>query len=126
NGFQELFHDGMPALQRGLCEIGTLEGAIIACQLHLMRLHPDSLIARKCGKELADEASQRAAAVLAAGWPHSDAGRVALAEFDHWLRADGHRRNPGTTADLVAACLFVALREGIITLPPQVPWSAPR
>ena len=67
-----------------------------------------------------------AAAVLAAGWPHTDAGRVAIAEFDHWLRADGHRRNPGTTADLVAACLFVALREGIITLPPQVPWSAPR
>jgi triphosphoribosyl-dephospho-CoA synthetase len=28
------------------------------------------------------------------------------------LRADGHRRNPGATADLIAAALFVALREG--------------
>ena len=31
--------------------------------------------------------------------------------FDRWLRADGHRRNPGTTADLVAATLFAAQRD---------------
>ncbi|MFN5467079.1 MAG: hypothetical protein ACK5AM_03065 [Pirellulaceae bacterium] len=29
--------------------------------------------------------------------------------FDQWLRADGNRRNPGTTADLIAAALMVAL-----------------
>ena len=28
------------------------------------------------------------------------------------LRAVGHERDPGTTADLVAASLFVALRDG--------------
>jgi hypothetical protein len=32
-------------------------------------------------------------------------------------------RNPGTTADLVAACLFVALRSGILTVPPTLPWT---
>ncbi|HYV38230.1 MAG TPA: triphosphoribosyl-dephospho-CoA synthase [Gemmataceae bacterium] len=124
NGFREVFDEGVPALQQGLKEIVTLEDAIIHCHLQLMARHPDSLIARKCGKELAEEASQRAAAVVAAGWPHTTAGRTAIVDFDKWLRADGHRRNPGTTADLVAACLFVALREGIITLPPKVPWSA--
>jgi triphosphoribosyl-dephospho-CoA synthase len=36
----------------------------------------------------------------------------ALTELDFWLRSDGHRRNPGTTADLIAAGLFVGLREG--------------
>ena len=41
----------------------------------------------------------------------------ALANFDFWLRSDGHRRNPGTTADLVAAGLFVLLREGIMNGP---------
>ena len=35
-----------------------------------------------------------------------------------------HRRNPGTTADLVTACLFVLLREGSIELPLRIPWSA--
>ncbi len=125
NGFQEVLLDGAPALRRGLGEMGTLEGAIIACHLHLMRLYPDSLIARKCGRDVAEEASRRAEAVWDAGWPHTPAGHDALAGLDAWLRADGHRRNPGTTADLVAASLFVALREGIITLPPQVPWAAP-
>ena len=37
-----------------------------------------------------------------------------LQELDEWLRADGHRRNPGTTADLVAASLFAAFREGVL------------
>jgi triphosphoribosyl-dephospho-CoA synthase len=125
NGFQEVFDAGVPALQRGVEEHGSLEGAIIACHLHLMAHFPDSLIARKCGNLVAEEAQRRAAVVLAAGWPHTPTGHDALAGLDAWLRADGHRRNPGTTADLVAASLFVALREGIITLPPQVPWAAP-
>jgi triphosphoribosyl-dephospho-CoA synthase len=123
NGFQEVLQDGVPALHRGLAATGNLEGAIIACQLHLLHLYPDSLIVRKCGEALAEEASRRAAAVINAGWPQSEAGQAAIGELDKWLRADGHRRNPGTTADLVAASLFVALREGIITLPPQYPWS---
>ena len=38
----------------------------------------------------------------------------ALADFDFWLRSDGHRRNPGTTADLIAAALFAGLRDGWI------------
>jgi triphosphoribosyl-dephospho-CoA synthase len=44
------------------------------------------------------------------------------AEFDAWLRADGHARNPGATADLVAAALYVALREGTIELPLFSAW----
>ena len=42
---------------------------------------------------------------------------MALADLDFWLRSDGHRRNPGTTADLIAAGLFAALREHQIALP---------
>ena len=33
----------------------------------------------------------------------------AVGELDFWLRSDGHRRNPGTTADWMAASLFVAM-----------------
>jgi triphosphoribosyl-dephospho-CoA synthase len=122
NGFQEVLQHGVPALERGLSTIGTLEGAIIGCHMCLLALYPDSLIARKCGKDVAVEASRRAEAVLNAGWPHTQQGINSLAEFDAWLRADGHRRNPATTADLVAASLFVALHEDIITLPLQFPW----
>ncbi len=125
NGFSDVFDHGVPALRDSLARCLCLEAAIIACHLHLMARYPDSLIARKCGLAVAEEASARAQDVLDAGWPNTAAGAAALADLDGWLRADGHRRNPGTTADLVAACLFVALRTGIITLPLSVPWAAP-
>jgi triphosphoribosyl-dephospho-CoA synthase len=124
NGFQEVFEEGVPALRRGLEETASLEGAIIACHLHWMASHPDSLIARKRGVTEAQESSRRARQVLVSGWPRSPAGWTALAELDAWLRGEGHARNPGTSADLVTACLFVALRQGTITLPPQYPWPA--
>ena len=79
--------------------------------LLLLTTTPDSLILRKCGLATAQEASARAAAVLKSGEHDSDEYKHAFAEFDAWLRADGHRRNPGTTADLIAAGLFVLLRE---------------
>jgi triphosphoribosyl-dephospho-CoA synthase len=116
DGFREVLHDGLPALCRGLEQTTSLEEAIIFCHLHLLAAHPDSLIVRKCGRAVADEASRRARQVLAERWPHTAGGRRALTELDGWLRADGHRRNPGTTADLVTACLFVALRTAIIHL----------
>jgi triphosphoribosyl-dephospho-CoA synthase len=114
---------GVPVLRRGLEAIGTLEAAIIFCHLHLMAAYPDSLVARKRGLEEAIEASRRAHAVLAAGWPNSAVGERERARLDDWLRAEGHSRNPGTTADLVTASLFVLLREGSMKLPSPFPWS---
>ena len=40
-----------------------------------------------------------------------------VSSLDFWLRSDGHRRNPGTTADLIAAGLFVGLYNGDIHFP---------
>jgi len=88
----------------------AVEQAIVQLQLWLMADAPDSLIARKCGLEVARESSLRAARVLDLGWPTTPLGQQKFIEFDHWLRSDGHRRNPGTTADLIAAILFVALQ----------------
>jgi len=105
NDFQDVFEIGVPALT----SIAPLEDAIIHCHLRLLAANPDSHIARRCGEAETVEASRRAADVLA--------GRLNADEFDAWLREDGHRRNPGTTADLVTASLFAALREGIIKWP---------
>src|SRR5262249_39675435 len=115
--FREVFDDGVTALRAALEQWASLETAIIACHLYLMASHPDTLIARKRGRAEAEESAARAQRVVNLGWPQSPQGRAALDELDACLRAEGHRRNPGTTADLVAACLFVALREGIMTLP---------
>jgi triphosphoribosyl-dephospho-CoA synthase len=123
-GFAEVFDDGVPALRTGLEETGSLEGAIVFAHLRLLAGHPDTLIARKCGRAAAEEAAARARQVLAARWPHDRAGWAALADLDAWLRAEGHRRNPGASADLLAASLFVALRQGAVFLPPRHPWPA--
>jgi triphosphoribosyl-dephospho-CoA synthase len=55
--------------------------------------------------------------VLDAGSPKSEEYLRELAKLDFWLRSDGNRRNPGTTADLIAAGLFVALRDSWLTPP---------
>ncbi len=92
--------------------------AIIHAHVTTIARHGDSLIARKCGQKVSEAAAARANRVLDAGDPNSETYFAELADFDFWLRGDGHRRNPGTTADLIAAALFVLLREG--RLPP--PW----
>jgi triphosphoribosyl-dephospho-CoA synthase len=124
DGFQEILEDGVPALQQGLDGTGFLEEAIVFCHLHLMAKYPDSLIARKRGIQEATEVAQRARQVLALEWPQQPEGIAGLEDLDAWLRAEGNSRNPGTTADLVAASLFVALREGTITLPSPYPWTS--
>lgn len=124
DGFAEVFDDVAPAILAGVGRTGCLEDGIVEAHLVTMAKHPDSLIARKLGVEAAREASARAADVLAAGWPQSEAGRRAIAAFDDWLRADGNRRNPGTTADLIAAGLFVLLRARRLG-PGEALWSRP-
>jgi triphosphoribosyl-dephospho-CoA synthase len=123
NGFRDVLDVGVPALCRGIKDIGALEEAVVLCQLVLLADSPDSLIARKLGSEPAAEASRRCAEILAADWPATDESRRRFFDLDRWLRADGNRRNPGTTADLVAASLFVALREGMLKVPLDNAWS---
>jgi triphosphoribosyl-dephospho-CoA synthase len=94
-----------------------LSEAIVRAYLELLAQHPDSLVARKCGPEVAAQVSAGAATVLAALRHGEDAYHACRAEYDFWLRADGHRRNPGTSADLIAAALFTLLREQRITWP---------
>ncbi len=73
---------------------------------------PDTLIARKNGFEIAREVSDRASEILNTGGVFSEQGRKELQIFDQALRDDRHLLNPGTTADLVAAALFVFLTQG--------------
>jgi triphosphoribosyl-dephospho-CoA synthase len=117
NDFAEVFGVIVPAIEEGQERGWPLGQTIVRAQLRLMSEFPDSLIARKCGPEVAKRSSVLAAAALAAGQPGDKAYLDSLADFDFWLRSDGHRRNPGTTADLVAGGLFAALRAGAITLP---------
>lgn len=117
DGFREIFDEAVPAMEGSLCLGRSVETAIVAAHLTLLAGHPDSLIARKAGIDRARAVSARAAAILDAGWPdRSEAVRM-CDEFDGWLRHPDRRLNPGTTADLVTAALYAALRDGTIPIP---------
>jgi triphosphoribosyl-dephospho-CoA synthase len=108
------FDTGVPALAAALGDGLALRAAIVDLHLRLLDQVPDTLIARKGGAETAARVSEGAREVLAAGGVRTAAGRRALRSFDASLRAPGNALNPGTTADLVTATLFVALVERML------------
>jgi triphosphoribosyl-dephospho-CoA synthase len=116
NGFVEVFCTA-ERIERHVADGQPLGEAIVIAFLELLAAEPDSLIARKAGLDAAREVSQHAATILDSRRHGDDAFQAMRAEYDFWLRADGHRRNPGTTADVIAAALFVLLRENRLAWP---------
>jgi triphosphoribosyl-dephospho-CoA synthetase len=53
-----------------------------------------------------------ARAALGTGGVRSDAGRLSIEDMDRRLRDPRNAANPGTTADLTAAAIFVVLLDG--------------
>jgi triphosphoribosyl-dephospho-CoA synthase len=112
--FALTFETGVPALAAALGDGLGERDAIVELHLRLLDATPDTLIARKRGAQDAGRVSAGARDVLAAGGVRSADGRRALRSFDAALRRSGNALNPGTTADVVTATLFVALLEGIL------------
>jgi triphosphoribosyl-dephospho-CoA synthase len=116
-GFATVFDQVLPWLLAGPGQGWSLTDTIVHTQLRLLSRFGDSLIARKCGPEISQQAAARATQVLESGPPGAAGYEQSLSDFDFWLRSDHHRRNPGTTADLIAAGLFAALRDGLLHPP---------
>jgi triphosphoribosyl-dephospho-CoA synthase len=108
------FDTGIPALVAALDDGLAVRESIVELHLRLLEQAPDTLIARKRGADAAARVSAGAREVLAAGGVRTAVGRRALRSFDSSLRESGNALNPGTTADLVTATLFVALVEGML------------
>jgi triphosphoribosyl-dephospho-CoA synthase len=113
-GYAVTFELGLPALAGALDDGLGPRSATVEVYLTLLAAVPDTLVARKRGRHSAERVSAGAGRVLTAGGVRSDAGRIAMAAFDASLRRHGNALNPGTTADLVTAALFVALLEGLL------------
>jgi triphosphoribosyl-dephospho-CoA synthase len=108
-GFETTFAIGAPAIERARCDGLDWDDAVVEAFLTLLAAAPDTHIARRGGVALAADVTTRARAVLAAGGVRSPEGREAINRMDAALRDPHHTANPGTTADLTAAALFVAL-----------------
>ncbi len=113
-GFATVFNCVAPWLLEGQAAGWSLTDSIVHAHVRLLAQEPDSLIARKCGRDAAAHITRLASSILETGQPGDEAYNAALADFDFWLRSDGHRRNPGTTADMIAAGLFTLLRDNLL------------
>jgi len=111
-GYARTFTVGAPALVRARSAGLDWPDAIVDCYLALLADSPDTLITRKLGADAAKQVTERAAEVRAAGGMRSNAGRRAVASFDLELRDARNSRNPGTTADITAASVYVVLLNG--------------
>jgi triphosphoribosyl-dephospho-CoA synthase len=110
-GYEPL-HAGLVAdLEAAIGAGRPLAAAIVAAFLLQLAREPDSLVARKHGPDVAADVSRRAAAAAA------DPARIA--DFDRQLRGAGI--NPGTTADLTAAALYILLADGRLRPPAAAP-----
>jgi triphosphoribosyl-dephospho-CoA synthase len=125
NNYADVFDLGVPAFTSAFAKYDCVEAAVISCQLAWMAAFPDSLIARKRGLAVAEDVQRRVRHILSLGGLDTREGRRAGVELDAHLRSDGNKLNPGTTADLVAACLFVALRENKVQPSAPFRWNAP-
>ncbi len=117
--------EGFPRTFRAAEWIAADEGAIAdraaRAFLGLLAIEPDTLVATAHGPEAAREASRRAAELVADADP--DAGRppsteavhaVDLADVESLAAAFVDEGiNPGTTADITCAALYVAIRRGV-------------
>lgn len=109
--FALTFGIGVPALQQARREGLSWSDAVVETSLALLDTSADTHIARKLGGDEAAAVSRRVRQVRAAGGTRTEQGRTALATLDQELRDPRNRRNPGATADLTCAALFVVIIE---------------
>ncbi|OLC02854.1 MAG: hypothetical protein AUH78_06500 [Gemmatimonadetes bacterium 13_1_40CM_4_69_8] len=110
--FQTTFDAGAPALRRAFAAGLPWSDAVVEAYLTLLAAWPDTHIARKLGPEEAVRVQRRARGVIDAGGVRTPTGQAAIAALDRELRDERNARNPGATADLTGAAIYVVLLEG--------------
>ena len=110
--FRTTFELGAPALRAALADRLPWRDAVVEAYLTLLAAAPDSHIARKLGLPAAITVQQRGKSVLDTGGVRTAAGREAIAALDGELRDEANTLNPGATADLTAAAIYLVLLEG--------------
>jgi triphosphoribosyl-dephospho-CoA synthase len=108
-GFELTFTVGAPTLERARREGLPWDDAIVETFLTLLARKADTHIVRRTGLDAAEQVSRRARAVLDEGGVRSVAGRLAIDDMDRSMRDARNSLNPGSTADLTTAAIFVEL-----------------
>lgn len=114
--FDEIFEDLYPQLLRFLDRCATTECAVLATYMWALSERPDTFIQRKVGVEAAGEVTARARVLYTKMLRTPETQWFEVTKpFDEYLHSRGSALNPGTTADLLSAAIYVALLVGDIT-----------
>lgn len=100
------FELGYPTFKEVKKEHG-INKATVQTFLIILSIYPDTLIARKYGLDTAQEVSVDASLIIKEGGALTDKGMDMLVDFDEDLVQKN--LNPGTTADLTASSVMVAI-----------------
>lgn len=125
NNYEVSFNLGYPTLMEVYMETNNINQAIVQTFLTILAEHPDTFIAKEVGLQTtanideafdiglkkAKELSEQAQTILEKGGATTDAGMRGLKELDAKLQKQ--HVNPGTTADLTASSIFLALLFGL-------------
>lgn len=111
-GMEITFEVGYPTFLKVYRKSGDVNVATVHTFLEILSKYPDSLIQRKMSREKAVEVSREAGHILKEGGLLKETGKVLCWKLDEELNGFKGRLNPGTTADLTASSIFVALLEG--------------
>ncbi|MHA1913033.1 MAG: triphosphoribosyl-dephospho-CoA synthase [Promethearchaeota archaeon] len=107
--FNITLNEGLPYFLHTFNQFKDTNIATVNTFLHILALHPDSLIIRKSGIEPAKYVSNIASKILKKGGISSEEGLTLTINLDKELQKKKGKLNPGTTADIVAGILFSAL-----------------
>ncbi|MCM2371696.1 triphosphoribosyl-dephospho-CoA synthase [Aporhodopirellula aestuarii] len=110
DGFRDLLEIVVPTLRDSVAKTHDLLSGIVHAHITVIAAEGDSLIARKCGLGESKRVAGLASDCLAAIDNRVHGFAACVAALDAELRTDDNRLNPGTSADLIAAAIYVILR----------------
>jgi triphosphoribosyl-dephospho-CoA synthase len=105
------FEFGYPLVKKLYKRTKNMNVTTVQTFLEILARYPDTFVQRTHGKKIAGVVSEEAKVIVEKGGMLTSAGRALVAKFDRKLRRKDI--NPGTTADLTASSLMLAILDGL-------------
>lgn len=105
------FEFGYPLIKRLYEKTKNMNTVTVQTFLEILSKYPDTFVQRIHGKKIAKKISEKAKTIVEGGGMLTRTGGALVAKFDEELRKKGI--NPGTTADIVASSLMLAILDGL-------------
>lgn len=104
------FMEGYQTLRESIEKRSSINDAVLNTFIKILSNHPDSLILRKNDLRTAEKVSKKAKKIESE--PDKARKMEMIQSLDEELSKEAGKMNPGTTADLTAASLFLLLLTG--------------